>query len=347
MKTAIIAVCIVGVLLGVLITFPADARPGLDDIRAKHETKLIATKGVSGVASDKATNEIVVYTETQKDCEKVPKELDGFKVRCEAIGRIEALQPAAVATPDALPSLASRPASQRWSRTGTDRPVFGGISVGSSAYPGSAGTLGLVTSSGQVLSNAHVLAMDSSASFQQADVWQPGGYDRGTAASKIGTLTKYTSIQFNDDGATNYADAAYATLSTNIAYKAKAVLNAANTGWVTISSVSGVAKQGDIVSKSGRTTGVTTGTVSQTGVTVKVYYWNSKYAVFKDQLAISNRASYQQFCKAGDSGSVIYNANGQFVGLLFAAGSNQNGMTVVTFANTAAHVTGGLGITAL
>jgi hypothetical protein len=342
MRETIIVLCMVGILLGVLLTLPVDARPGLDDIRAKHEPKLIATQGISAVASDKAKNEIVVYAETQKDCEKLPQELDGVKVRCEVIGRVEALQPAAVATQPTF-TFPSYPSSQRYSRTGTDRPVFGGISLGSAAFSSSAGTLGLVTSSGQILSCAHVEALDSNCNYAQIGtaIWQPGGYDRGSASSSIGTLQKYSTIAFNDDGATNYADAAYGTLSTNVAYKADMVLNAANTGWVTIGST-GTAKQADIVSKSGRTTGLTTGTVSQTGVTVKVSYWNGKYAVFKDQLAISNRG-YQQFCKAGDSGSVVYE-NGQFVGLLFAASSNQYGSTTMTFANTAAHVMTSLGL---
>jgi len=335
MKKAIIAICIVGILLGVLMTFSASAHPGLDDVRAKHESQLIAIKGVSGVASDKATNEIVVFTETQKDCDKVPKDLDGFKVRCEATGRIEALQPTAVAAQSGQQT--GQKTTIRYSRTGQDRPVFGGISVGSSAYPGSAGTIGLVTSNGQVLSCAHVLAMDSSGKLvTQADVWQPGGYDRGTSANKIGTLTSQTTITFNNPGAmNNKADAAYATLSTGITYKQNAVLNAANTGWVTISS-QGIANPGDTVSKSGRTTGVTTSKVTYTGATVTVWYTQTKYAVFTDQILIYNQPRQPPFSAAGDSGSVIYNTQGQFVGLLFA-GSN-----TLTVANTATNVINGL-----
>lgn len=333
MKKAIIAICIVGILLGVFMTFSASAHPGLDDVRAKHESKLIAIQGVSGVASDKATNEIVVFTETQKDCDKVPKDLDGFKVRCEATGRIEALQPTAVAAQSGQQT--GQKTTIRYSRTGINRPVFGGISVGSAADPGSAGTIGLVTSNGQVLSCAHVLAMDGSMNFVPLStaVWQPGGYDTKPigAANPVGALTTYTSIQFNAPGTTNYADAAYATLTTSNLGKSNAVLNAANTGFVTISGQGVATTPGDTVSKSGRTTGVTTSKVTYTGATVTVWYTSSKYAVFKDQIIISN--NHGRFSAAGDSGSVIYNTNNQFVGLLFA-GSN-----TMTVANTAADLT--------
>lgn len=333
MKKAVITLFIVAILLGTLMTFSASARPSADDVRAKHEPGLIAIQGVSGVASDKARNEIVVFVENANVCNKVPKNLDGINVQCVATGKIEALAPAASAAP-----VASQ--TGPYSRTGSNRPVFGGISVGSSAYPGSAGTIGLVTARGQVLSCAHVLAMNSNGMLvNTASTWQPGGYDGGNSAYKVGTLTKHTSIQFNNQRANNYADAAYATLSSGITYNANAVLNSGNIGMTTVRGTSTV-HVGDTVSKSGRTTGVTTNTVVYTNVTAQVWYTQKEYAIFKDQIVINNPNS--AFCAAGDSGSAIYNTNGQFVGLLFAASTGSNGITI---ANSAARVTSALGIT--
>jgi hypothetical protein len=330
MKRVVIVLCVVGILLGTFITFSASARsPSLDDVRAKYERQLIAIKGVSGVASDTATNQIVVYTETQNVCANVPKELDGVQVQCEVIGRIEALQPAAAAEPNAVPT------ATRYSRTGVDRPVFGGISVMTSAYPTAAGTLGLVIGGNQILSCTHVLALNSNQNPVPigTPVWQPGGYDGGSAADAIGTLTKYIPIVFGPSG-TNTADAATATLLPSVTRNVGQVLNAANNGFVSISGVyTGALSTGSSVSKSGRTSGVTTNQVLSTNATVLVYYNSTAYAVFTNQLLVR-----QPFLQSGDSGSAVYK-NGEFVGLGFAA---SNTVAVVCQAQ---YIESGLGIT--
>jgi hypothetical protein len=330
MKRAIITLCIVGIFFGTFMTFSASARPSVDDVRANHEPSLLAVQGVSGVASDKARNEIVVFVENAAVCGKLPKKLDGINVRCVATGRIEALQPVATTKVTTF---------QIYSRTAINRPLFGGISVGSSAWPGLAGTLGLVIPSGStglVLSCAHVLAMNSNGMLvNTASTWQPGGYDGGNSGNSIGTLTKHTLIQFNNPRANNYADAAYATLSRGITFNANSVLNGGNSGMTTVKGTSTV-KAGDTVYKSGRTTGVTMNTVEYTNVSVQVWYTQREYAIFKDQIVINNQPL---FSAAGDSGSAIYNGNGQFVGLLFA------GSDTITIANSAYRVTSALGIT--
>jgi len=334
MKRVVIVLCVVGILLGTFITFSANARsPSLDDVRAKHERQLLAIKGVSGVASDTATNQITVYTETQNVCASVPKELDGIQVQCVVIGRIEAVQPAAAATPKAPPT---RPKPTTYSRTGVDRPVFGGISVMTSAYPTAAGTLGLVIAGNQILSCTHVLALDSTQNPVPTGtpVWQPGGYDGGNAADAIGTLTNYIPIVFGPSG-TNYADAATATLYPSVTGNVGQVLNAANNGFVSISGTypASALFTGSLVSKSGRTTGVTTNQVLSTNATVLVYYNSTAYAVFTNQLLVR-----QPFLQPGDSGSAVYK-NGAFVGLGFAA---SNTVAVVCQAQ---YIESGLGIT--
>lgn len=329
-KRVIIVLCVAGILLALLGTTPGTTRPTLDDVKEKYEPNLITIQGVSAIASDKARNEIVVFVENKQICDKIPKVLDGITVRCAETGRIEVLQSAATVEPPT--SQSAVPYTSSYSRSVANRPVFGGISVGNAANPSSGGTIALVTSRGQVLSCAHVLATDGNANFiSNTAAWQPGGYNG--AVDAIGTLTRYTPIVFNNDFASNHVDAAYATLSKGIGYTPNAVLNAANNGFDTISGTGTVAP-GDTVYKSGMITGVTASQVVATNGSVKVWYTPTKYAVFKDQILINNQA---QFAAAGDSGAAIYK-DGKFVGLLFAGSGN------LTVANKAAYVTAGLGI---
>lgn len=83
---------------------------------------------------------------------------------------------------------------------------------------------------------------------------------------------------------------------------------------------------GDRVQKTGRTTGYTTGEVTATDVVVNVDFGQGRVARFEDQILLTNMS------KGGDSGSAVFNENGDLVGLLFA-GSN-----TVTIANKIEHV---------
>ena len=81
---------------------------------------------------------------------------------------------------------------------------------------------------------------------------------------------------------------------------------------------------GDLVIKSGRTTGVTGGTCVGVDGRVAVGYGDGLTAVFVDQLIIEGRGRSEQFSAAGDSGSLILRAGThQPWGLLFAGGGNQ------------------------
>jgi hypothetical protein len=329
-KRATIVLCIAATLLALLGSAPAgSARFTLDDVRAKHEPNLIAVQGVSAIASDKERNELVVFVENKKICDKIPSELDGIKVRCVETGRIQALSTAA-----APESTSQNVSYAAYDRLAADRPVFGGISVGAAASPDSGGTIALVTGRGQILSCAHVLARSSNGQLiGQTMVWQPGGSDGGGTSDAVGRLTRHTQIVFNNNLAANYVDAAYATVSNGTGFVPNAVLNAANNGFDTIRGT-GTVSVGDTVYKSGRSTGVTSGQVVATNATVVVYYTQTQWATFRDQILISNQP---MFSAAGDSGSAIYK-DGQFVGLLIAGSEN------VSIVNKASYVTSSLGI---
>ncbi len=322
MKLTIIVLTI-SVLLVSMVS--GAVQPSIEKVREKHEPGLFAIEGVSAVSVDEAKNEIVVYIDKPEISSKVPKVLDGFKVRYKVTGRIKAIQ----STTEILPIIYPEAV---YSRTGVIRPnVFGGISLGNVKMPCCAGTLGFVTRNNYILSNAHVLAMDSNANFVKigTQVWQPGGTDGGTSDHAIGALYKYMPIKFYDTSAKNYADAAIATLTVG-KYQGS-VLNKNNNGFYTISGTTGVSS-GNTVRKSGRTTGVTTNTVSSTTASVKVYYTNSKWAIFSDQIIVN-----QPFIKPGDSGSAV-DKGGSFVGLVFAASDT------IAVVNKAKYIISGLGI---
>ena len=72
------------------------------------------------------------------------------------------------------------------------------------------------------------------------------------------------------------------------------------------------ANLGDALSKTGRTTGRTTGVVQQVDVAVQVQYGEGKIAYFENQFMAGAMSA------GGDSGSAVLNSKGELVGLLFA-----------------------------
>ena len=308
MKTILILLAIVILLIS---TVSGSSPPKAKEVREKHEAELFEIKGVSGVSVDETNNEIIVYIEKAEISKKVPKKLGGISVRHEVTGRINALQ----ATTCILEPITIDKTD--YSRTERIRPdVFGGISVGNPFT--SAGTLGLVTNDNYILSNAHILALDNNARFlhKGTPILQPGPYDGGASDDAIGVLYKYIKIKFNRLKANNFADAAIATLNPDLSVHNGYVLNEKNNDLYLISGSTNDVTSGDTVRKSGRTSGVTTGTVSSTTGSVKVYYTNRKWAIFKDQIIVD-----KPFTQPGDSGSAV-DKDGKFVGLVFAGSEN-------------------------
>lgn len=335
-KTEFLALVLVLGILFVPLAIAYSPKEDIDKVKEKHQPEIVSIQGVSGIYADKEANEIVVLVENDATAGKVPKELEGIKVRTAVTGRIYAyrtiLQPL-----------------QTYSRTGINTPVFGGISLGSASIYCSSGTLGIVTANSQhyILSAAHVLALNYSADpVSPNPTWQPGGADTNCGSGSfnvVGTLASYMPITFfNDNGlpSYNYADAAVATInngyfSSNMVDKE---LNKYNNGFYTVSGITTV-NYGNRVRKSGRTTGVTTGMVVSNNAVVQVYYTSTKYAWFDDQIVVYSNS----FSRPGDSGSVV-DMNGQWVGLLFAGGGPY---TIISKASyiAAPLANGGLGVT--
>ena len=146
-------------------------------------------------------------------------------------------------------------------------------------------------------------------------VLQPGSVDGGSDPNDtIGTLADFEPINFS--GGDNHIDAAIASTTTAM------VQNVTFSGYKPTSTLA-EAILGLDVKKEGRTTGVTTGQISEVNVTVNVCYAGfpvcTKLARFVNQFAVSG-----SFSAGGDSGSLIVTSStNNPVGLLFAGSSNR------------------------
>jgi len=306
----------------------------LAEARKVLEQQLISVPGFAGIAHLEEKGEIVVFLENEQAKAIVSDQFEGFPVRREVTGRFQA-HAVQVAEP-AAPSQANQVSTNR---TGIVRPLIGGTSV--SALAGEiyiyAGTLGMVTYDNKILSNAHVIAMDpDDNAFLELGtaIIQPGTLDGGTSANQVGALESYIPIVFynnpNRPNPTyNYADAAIAAIDPEV--EGLSGWQFDETGNYQVSGTTTVA-EGDTVRKSGRTTGVTEGTVNATNAAGWVEYGWNKYAYFYDQIVIP-----QPFEASGDSGSVV-DKNGSFVGLVFA------GSDTISIVCKASHIIAGLNI---
>ncbi|MBE0431472.1 MAG: hypothetical protein IBX67_06565 [Dehalococcoidia bacterium] len=330
----VLAVALVGVLLwgsvpamGLQVSEPALS---LVEARRIMEQDLLplAGAGFVGIAYSEAEGEVIVFVEHEQAERMVPDSFGGYTVRTEVTGRIEVL-PAGVAEPTAGVS------QDRQSRL---RPLVGGTSLSAYATDGGliylyAGTLGMVTYDGKILSNAHVIAMEprtENSLEPGTPVIQPGTGDRGRLGSRVGELAAYIPIEFGPD-ASNYADAAIANIDSGVDVSPGEQFSEGGNywveGWTEVS-------RGDIVRKSGRTTGVTTGEVVHTNASFMVSYGDES-ARFVDLIVVSQED--WSFAGAGDSGSAV-DMGGEFVGLVFA-GSETHAVIC-----KAEHIIAGLGV---
>lgn len=217
-------------------------------------------------------------------------------------------------------------------RTGRFRPAPPGVSVG---HPDvTAGTLGLwvkdrETGEVMLLSNNHVIANSNSADVGDPII-QPGRHDGGLSPSDdIATLTRYTEILFGAQGGNRY-DGAVAGDVDPADVDPEILQIGEPAGVLPVDSlVVGLA-----VEKSGRTTGLTRGTINTVGAVIRVGYGNGREATFEDQVTITPGT----FSDGGDSGSSILDDNGNVAGLLFA------GSDFMTVGSPIEYVFDGLGV---
>ena len=210
------------------------------------------------------------------------------------------------------------------------------------------GTLGSLVqdSSGRqyLLSNNHVLARSDQANVGDMIV-QPGlidnncsPYGDGPGTTPVASLTGWLPLS---SGSTN-ADAAIALMAPGGMDPAGSIaeLGAKQTDGTLAAAPPGVSSSGgkgeaaglgQMVAKSGRTTGLTCASVSALDLDVKVDYFGDcaetrpyLTKTFTNQIAMSGN----QFSDAGDSGAlVVDSANAEPVGLFFAGGTDAAGVS--------------------
>jgi hypothetical protein len=331
----LLALVLVGALLFSTVPAPTGENPGrgksLAEARQALEQELLplAGGGFIGIAHSEAEGEIIVFVEDEQTKQRVPRSFEGYAVRTEVTGKIQTFS-SQVAEP--LVDVSE-------DRQGEVRPLVGGTSLSAFVTRGArrylyAGTLGMVTYDNKILSNSHVIAMNPD-TYEFLDtgtpIVQPGTGDGGRLVNQVGELQAYIPIDYGP-GAENYADAAIGSIDVGVeASPGEQFYEEGDywiEGWANVST-------GDIVRKSGRTTGVTTGQVFQTNGSVWIGYGDQS-AYFVDQIVVAQEN--WSFAAPGDSGSAV-DKDGKFVGLVFAGSERW------AFINKAGHIIEGLGIT--
>ena len=325
---------LVGALLFGSIPASAGENPGRGKSLAEAAKALeqellpLAGDGFVGIAHSEAEGGVIVFVEDEQARRRVPRSFQGYTVQTEVTGKIQTLATEVV---EPLIDVSA-------DRQNEVSPLVGGISLsayvrrGMGIYP-YAGTLGMVTYDSKILSNAHVIATNSdTGEFLDTGtpIIQPGSYDGGTLNDRVGALEAYIPIDFAPN-ARNYADAAIGSIDGGVEASPGEQFYEGGNYW--IEGWTGVSK-GDIVRKSGYTTGVTAGQVVRTNVSVVVWY-GDRSAYFVDQIVVTQ--DNWSFAAPGDSGSAV-DKDGEFVGLLFA-GSERSAVI-----SKAGHIIDGLGI---
>lgn len=246
------------------------------------------------------------------------------------------------------------------SRTTAMRPARPGVSVGNiNGATGTIGCIVRRGDQLFILSNNHVLGILNDAHSGDA-ILQPGTVDGGTLSDQIGTFAQFAPIAFMDEAAAAAAASAGAqsaepqgcaailqTLLKNLSNPqghstVVAPPPAKTSGNLVDAAIAAplnnslldpniidigappqgiaAARLGMQVFKSGRTSGVTEGIVTQVDVEVNVKY-DSRVARFTNQIMISPCS------QPGDSGSLVLDFQRNAVGLLF---SGSNLVTVAT-----------------
>lgn len=225
------------------------------------------------------------------------------------------------------------------------RPAPGGVSIGHCRV--TAGTLGCLARGRRgtsrynrllLLSNNHVIANSNNARYGDWIV-QPGRHDGGTCSTtrdRIAILERFVRIDFR--GRANYVDCATGWCWPNLVRRELVYRSGGSLRLFRISSRVAGCRRGQWVGKSGRTTQLTRGYVTDCSATIRVNYGSGRIALFRDQMAV--RAPSGNFSAGGDSGSCIWTWDRYRypVGLLFAGGGG------TTFANKMSRVVGALGI---
>jgi hypothetical protein len=192
-----------------------------------------------------------------------------------------------------------------------------------------------------ILSNNHVVAGENRGKAN--DRILQSGSSAFQTNELVAQLAEFVKIKFSPAGASvaagnvvfNDVDAGIARVGSGIT--AKNAYLAGRTGFKAPKKI-GAVNVNDAVSKVGRTTGPTRGTVTSVATVVGPVQYDGKPAWFRNSIEIEG-VTGTLFSDHGDSGSAIVNANGELVALLYAGNGTQ------TYACPIDKVVAALGIT--
>lgn len=278
---------------------------GMGPISVRSRSRLMGLPNVVGVGlghkiregRNMGTEAVVVLVETKlhrdllPEGAVVPREIAGVQTDVIQVGHLSAV----------------RPDRGNPIRKGRVRPAPGGVSIG---HPDiTAGTLGVVVWDNEgplILSNNHVLA-NSNTNYSGRPVsytpsLQPGPYDGGELAEDvIGCLDRFVPLKRRGS---NRFDAAVTRPESP---------DLVSPDILEIGAVSGVADPeiDAAILKSGRSSGITRGTVTIVDATVAVDYGDFS-------LRFNHQIIADIISDGGDSGSVILDSERRVLGLLFA-----------------------------
>ena len=278
-------------------------------VQNAHTPDLMKNPDVIGTGTGLGKNgKLAVLVLTRRDgVAGIPGTIDGVQTDVRVVGDVTAF------------------AAKPFARGG------GGLTCGTSTGNDnecSAGTIGAVVlkgSSRYLLSNNHVFARENAASIGERED-APGRYDahpKCAQTPQVGTLAQFQNISFSGN---NTVDCALSTNTANV--------SVVQSGGYTATSTVVAPSVGLAVKKSGRTSGLTHGTIAGINVTINVGY-SSGTATFVNQIYVAST-----FIRSGDSGSLMVTETGNDpVGLCFAGGSSSS------FANPIGPVLQALGAT--
>lgn len=214
------------------------------------------------------------------------------------------------------------------------RPMPGGVSGGH--YKVTAGTVNGLEIDGEkiLISNNHVIA-NCNDSYIGDRIWQPSNFDGGNESDTIALLEKFVPIKFYEPSnclIANFISNACNSISTllNRSTKLQPIskpMNKVDCAYgipindediildiLEIGKPKGFnyTNLGHKIKKSGRTSGLTEGTVEIIEAEVQVNYGKYGTAYFENQIITTKIAD------PGDSGSLVLNFDDEIVGLLFA-----------------------------
>jgi hypothetical protein len=241
---------------------------------------------------------------------KIPAEIDGVPTDVIQVGRFKA-------TCDESGGAANRRAR---------RPFFMGASIGHDRIM--AGTAGAVlrlagseSARRFLLSNNHVLANENQLE-EGAPIFQPGLEDSdGGPASKVAELAAYVLLK---KSGRNAVDCAVAELDAGIVARPELIGLGGAYDRTPLK-----AREHMSVTKSGRSTGVTRGTIVDVDCDVEVDYPHLGSILFEDQILIAPKGDPGAFSCEGDSGALVVTDDSKRspVGLLFGS-AEKSGATV-------------------